>query len=64
MRKTTIYLSACVLSGLMLATSCQDNLEMEATHVNTRSVSLDKDIFAVKGCIHLKLAASAQQTAT
>ena len=62
MRKTTIYLSACVLSGLMLATSCQDNLEMEATHANTRSVSLDKDIFAVKGCIHLKLAASAQQT--
>ena len=62
MRKSIIYLCACAVSGMMLATSCQDGLESDATSSNTRAVNIDKDLFAVKGCINVKLAKGANQS--
>lgn len=65
MKKTIIFLCACALSGMMLM-SCQDSIDMEAAGSGTRSVNIDKDLFAVKGCVHVKLskAASAALPAT
>lgn len=62
MRKSIIYLCACAISGMMLTASCQDSLETETANSNTRSVNIDKDIFAVKGCIHVKLAEGTNQS--
>ena len=56
MRKSIIYLCACALSGMMVTTSCQDSLDSDAGVSNTRSVNIDKDLFAIKGCINVKLA--------
>lgn len=56
MKKTNIYLCACALCGMMVATSCSDNVESSVANSDTRSVIIDKDIFAVKGCINVKLA--------
>ena len=56
MKKTIIYLCACALWGMMVATSCSDNLESSVANSDTRSVIIDKNIFAVKGCINVKLA--------
>lgn len=56
MKKSIIYICACAIFGMMLTTSCQDSLDLDATNSNTRSVTIDKDIFAVKGCINVKLA--------
>ena len=53
MRKSIIYLCACALSGMMVTTSCQDSLDSDASVSNTRSVNIDKDLFAIKGC-HLR----------
>lgn len=52
---------ACAISGLMLATSCQESLEMENPNSNTRAVVIDKDIFAVRGRINVKLEKGANQ---
>ena len=46
---------ACAISGLMLATSCQESLEMENPNSKTRAVAIDKDLFAVRGRINVKL---------
>lgn len=46
---------ACAISGLMLATSCQESMEMENTNSKTRAVVIDKDLFAVRGRINVKL---------
>ena len=46
---------ACAISGLMLATSCQESMEMENTNSKTRAVAIDKDLFAVRGRINVKL---------
>ena len=43
------------MSGLMLATSCQDSMEMENPNSKTRAVAIDKDLFAVRGRINVKL---------
>jgi subtilase family domain protein len=56
MKKTIIYICACALWGMMVATSCSDNLESSVANSDTRSVIIDKNIFAVKGCINVKLA--------
>ena len=56
MKKTIIYLCACALWGMMVATSCSDKLESSVANSDTRSVIIDKNIFAVKGCINVKLA--------
>ena len=61
MKKTIIYMCACAISGLMLATSCQESLEMENPNSNTRAVVIDKDIFAVRGRINVKLEKGANQ---
>ena len=55
MKKTIIYMCACAISGLMLATSCQESMEMENPNSKTRAVVIDKDIFAVRGRINVKL---------
>ena len=52
---------ACAISGLMLATSCQESMEMENTNSNTRAVVIDKDLFAVRGRINVKLEKGANQ---
>ena len=61
MRKSIIYLCACALSGMMVTTSCQDSLDSDASVSNTRSVNIDKDLFAIKGCINVKLAKGTNQ---
>ena len=61
MKKTIIYMCACAISGLMLATSCQESMEMENTNSNTRAVVIDKDLFAVRGRINVKLEKGANQ---
>ena len=43
------------MSGLMLATSCQESMEMENPNSKTRAVAIDKDLFAVRGRINVKL---------
>ena len=40
----------------------QDNLDSDAGVSNTRSVNIDKDLFAIKGCINVKLAKGTNQT--
>ena len=55
MKKTIIYMCACAISGLMLATSCQESMEMEKPNSKTRAVAIDKDLFAVRGRINVKL---------
>ena len=55
MKKSIIYLCACAVVGMMFATSCQDNFNLEAPNSGTRNVTINKDIFAVKGCINIKL---------
>ena len=62
MRKTIIYLCACALSGMMVTTSCQDSLDVDSSTTNTRSVKIDKNIFAIKGCINVKLAKGTNQS--
>ena len=46
---------ACAMSGLMLATSCQDSMDLQTANSNTRAVVIDKDLFAVRGRINVKL---------
>ena len=55
MKKTIIYMCACAMSGLMLATSCQDSMDLQTANSNTRAVVIDKDLFAVRGRINVKL---------
>lgn len=55
MKKSIIYLCTCAVVGMMFATSCQDNFNLEAPNSGTRNVTINKDIFAVKGCINIKL---------
>ena len=43
------------MSGLMLATSCQDSMDLQTANSNTRAVAIDKDLFAVRGRINVKL---------
>lgn len=43
------------MSGLMLATSCQDSMDLQTANSNTRAVVIDKDLFAVRGRINVKL---------
>ena len=62
MRKSIIYLCACAISGMILATSCQDGFDADATASNTRTVNIDKNLFAVKGCINVKLAKGTNQS--
>ena len=52
---------ACAISGLMLATSCQDSMDLQTANSNTRAVVIDKDIFAVRGRINVKLEKGANQ---
>ena len=52
---------ACAMSGLMLATSCQDSMDLQTANSNTRAVVIDKDIFAVRGRINVKLEKGANQ---
>ena len=52
---------ACAMSGLMLATSCQDSMDLQTASSNTRAVIIDKDIFAVRGRINVKLEKGANQ---
>ena len=59
MNKKIIYLCACAVAGLMLTTSCQDSLETDSSNSNTRSVIIDKNVFAVKGRINVKLTEAA-----
>ena len=49
------------MSGLMLATSCQDSMDLQTANSNTRAVIIDKDIFAVRGRINVKLEKGANQ---
>ena len=49
------------MSGLMLATSCQDSMDLQTANSNTRAVVIDKDIFAVRGRINVKLERGANQ---
>ena len=49
------------MSGLMLATSCQDSMDLQTANSNTRAVVIDKDIFAVRGRINVKLEKGANQ---
>ena len=55
MKKTIIYMCACAISGLMLTTSCQESMETENPNSKTRAVAIDKDLFAVRGRINVKL---------
>ena len=59
MNKKIIYLCACAVAGLMLTISCQDSLETDSSNSNTRSVIIDKNVFAVKGRINVKLTEAA-----
>ena len=52
---------ACAISGLMLATSCQDSMDLQTANSNTRAVIIDKDLFAVRGRINVKLEKGANQ---
>ena len=52
---------ACAMSGLMLATSCQDSMDLQTANSNTRAVVIDKDLFAVRGRINVKLEKGANQ---
>ena len=52
---------ACAMSGLMLATSCQDSMDLQTANSNTRAVVIDKDLFAVRGRINVKLEKDANQ---
>lgn len=52
---------ACAISGLMLATSCQESMEMENPNSKTRAVAIDKDLFAVRGRINVKQEKGANQ---
>ena len=52
---------ACAMSGLMLATSCQDSMDLQTANSNTRAVIIDKDLFAVRGRINVKLEKGANQ---
>ena len=52
---------ACAMSGLMLATSCQDSMDLQTASSNTRAVAIDKDLFAVRGRINVKLEKGANQ---
>ena len=61
MKKTIIYMCACAMSGLMLATSCQDSMDLQTANSNTRAVVIDKDLFAVRGRINVKLEKGANQ---
>ena len=61
MKKTIIYMCACAISGLMLATSCQESMDLQTANSNTRAVVIDKDIFAVRGRINVKLEKGANQ---
>ena len=36
MKKSIIYLCACAISGMMLTTSCQDNLDLDTANSDTR----------------------------
>ena len=45
----------------MLTTSCQENLDLDTANSKTRSVIIDKDIFAVKGRINVKLEKGANE---
>ena len=49
------------MSGLMLATSCQDSMDLQTANSNTRAVVIDKDIFAVRGRINVKMEKGANQ---
>ena len=49
------------MSGLMLATSCQDSMDLQTASSNTRAVAIDKDLFAVRGRINVKLEKGANQ---
>lgn len=49
------------MSGLMLATSCQDSMDLQTASSNTRAVVIDKDLFAVRGRINVKLEKGANQ---
>ena len=49
------------MSGLMLATSCQESMETENPNSKTRAVAIDKDLFAVRGRINVKLEKGANQ---
>ena len=49
------------MSGLMLATSCQDSMDLQTANSNTRAVVIDKDLFAVRGRINVKLEKGANQ---
>jgi len=61
MKRTIIYICACAISGLMLTTSCQENLDLDTANSKTRSAIIDKDIFAVKGRINVKLEKGANE---
>ena len=61
MKKTIIYMCACAISGLTLATSCQESMETENPNSKTRAVAIDKDLFAVRGRINVKLEKGANQ---
>ena len=52
---------ACAISGLMLATSCQDSMDLQTANSNTRAVVIDKDLFAVRGRINVKMEKGANQ---
>ncbi len=52
---------ACAISGLTLATSCQESMETENPNSKTRAVAIDKDLFAVRGRINVKLEKGANQ---
>ena len=47
---------------MMVTTSCQDSLDVDSSTTNTRSVKIDKNIFAIKGCINVKLAKGTNQS--
>ena len=55
MKNNIIHVGACALLSLMFATSCQDNIEPDTSNNGTRSVIIDKELFAVKGRINVKL---------
>ncbi len=56
MKKSVIYLCVCAVVNVVFTTSCQESLEVEPAAAGTRAVVIDKDIFAVKGRINVKLA--------
>ena len=55
MKNNIIHVGACALLSLMFATSCQDNIEPDTSNNGTRSVIIDKGLFAVKGRINVKI---------